>query len=108
MKILVSDALGQGGMDILHKEKNLQVDEKVGLKPEELKKIIGEYDAILIRSATKLTADIIEAGKKLRVIGRAGVGPRLGDHCIGCGGLRVPVRPRWIRHAWLSPPGRAP
>ncbi len=74
MKILVSDALGQGGMDILRKEKNIQVDEKVGLKPDELKKIIGEYDAILIRSATKLTADIIEAGKKLRVIGRAGVG----------------------------------
>src|SRR3989339_1673826 len=74
MKVLVSDLLGQGGMDILRKEKNLQVDEKVGLKPEELKKIIGDYDAILIRSATKLTADIIEAGKKLRVIGRAGVG----------------------------------
>ena len=74
MKVLVSDLLGQGGMDILRKEKNLQVDEKVGLKPEELKKIIGEYDAILVRSATKLTADIIEAGKKLRVIGRAGVG----------------------------------
>ena len=47
MKILVSDALGQGGMDILRKEKNIQVDEKVGLKPEELKKIIGEYDGYL-------------------------------------------------------------
>ncbi|HRY86022.1 MAG TPA: phosphoglycerate dehydrogenase, partial [Candidatus Omnitrophota bacterium] len=74
MKVLVSDSLGQGGMEILRKEKNIEVDEKVGLKPEELKKIIGEYDAILVRSATKLTADIIEAGKKLRVIGRAGVG----------------------------------
>jgi D-3-phosphoglycerate dehydrogenase len=74
MKVLVSDSLGQGGMDILRKEKNIQVDEKVGLKPEELKKIIGEYDAILVRSATKVTAEIIEAGKKLRVIGRAGVG----------------------------------
>lgn len=74
MKILVSDTLGQGGMDILRKEKNIQVDEKVGLKPEELKAIIGEYDAILVRSATKVTAEIIEAGKKLRVIGRAGVG----------------------------------
>ncbi len=74
MKVLVSDSLGQGGMEILRKEKNIQVDEKVGLKPEELKKIIGEYDAILVRSATKVTAEIIEAGKKLRVIGRAGVG----------------------------------
>lgn len=74
MKVLVSDALGQGGMEILRQEKGLQVDEKIGLKPEELKKIIGEYDAILVRSATKVTAEIIEAGKKLRVIGRAGVG----------------------------------
>ncbi len=74
MKILVSDSLGQGGMDILHRERNIQVDEKIGLQPEELKKIIGNYEAILIRSATKLTADLIEAGTKLRVIGRAGVG----------------------------------
>jgi D-3-phosphoglycerate dehydrogenase / 2-oxoglutarate reductase len=44
------------------------------VSPDELKKIIGEYDAIIIRSGTKLTKDIIEAGKKLRVIGRAGVG----------------------------------
>lgn len=74
MKVLVSDPLGQGGMDILRKEKNLQVDEKAGLKPEELKAIIGDYDAILVRSGTKVTKEIIEAGKKLRVIGRAGVG----------------------------------
>ena len=74
MKVLVSDSLGQGGMDVLRREKNLKVDEKVGLKPEELKAIIGDYDAILVRSATKVTKEIIEAGKKLRVIGRAGVG----------------------------------
>ncbi|HQB94855.1 MAG TPA: hydroxyacid dehydrogenase, partial [Candidatus Omnitrophota bacterium] len=74
MKVLVSDSLGQGGMAVLRREKNLQVDEKVGLKPEELKKIIGDYDAILVRSATKVTKEIIEAGTKLRVIGRAGVG----------------------------------
>ncbi|OQA55392.1 MAG: D-3-phosphoglycerate dehydrogenase [Candidatus Omnitrophica bacterium ADurb.Bin277] len=74
MKVLVSDSLGQGGMDVLRKEKSIQVDEKVGLKPEELKRIIGEYDAVLIRSTTKITKEIIEAGKKLRVIGRAGVG----------------------------------
>lgn len=74
MKVLVSDPLGQGGLEILRKEKNIQVDEKVGLKPEELKKIIGEYDALVVRSSTKVTKEIIEAGKKLRVIGRAGVG----------------------------------
>ena len=73
-KILVSDPLGQAGMDELKKEKNIQVDEKAGLAPEELKKIIGGYDAIIIRSGTKLTRDLIEAAGKLRVIGRAGVG----------------------------------
>ncbi len=74
MKILVSDPLGKGGMDILRREKNFEVDEKTGLKPEELKKIIGNYEAILIRSGTKLTKDLLQAAKKLRVIGRAGVG----------------------------------
>ncbi len=73
-KILVSDPLGKGGMDELKKEKNIQVDEKAGLAPEELKKIIGDYDAIIIRSGTRLTKDLIEAAGKLRVIGRAGVG----------------------------------
>ena len=47
MKILVSDPLGKGGMDLLRADKNFQVDEKTGLKPEELKKIIGNYEAIL-------------------------------------------------------------
>lgn len=74
MKILVSDPLGPGGMTELKKETNIQVDEKAGLPPEELKKIIGGYDAIIIRSGTRLTKDIIEAAGKLRVIGRAGVG----------------------------------
>lgn len=74
MKILVSDPLGAGGMSELKKETNLQVDERPGISPEDLKKIIADYDAIIIRSGTRLTKDIIEAGKKLRVIGRAGVG----------------------------------
>ena len=73
-RVLVSDPLGPGGMSELKKEKNIQVDEKSGLAPEELKKIIGEYDAIIIRSGTRLTKDILEAAGKLRVIGRAGVG----------------------------------
>ncbi len=74
MKILVSDPLGKAGMDELRKESSFQVDEKADLKPEELKKVIGDYDAIIIRSGTKLTKDILESAGKLRVIGRAGVG----------------------------------
>ncbi|MGE5893964.1 MAG: phosphoglycerate dehydrogenase, partial [bacterium] len=73
MKVLVSDSLSPHGIDIL-KKAGLDVDIKIGMKPEELKGCIGEYDGIVIRSATKLTADIIEAGKRLKVIGRAGSG----------------------------------
>lgn len=74
MKVLVSDPLGAGGMAELKKEKGIQVDEKPGMSPEELKKIISGYDAIIIRSGTRLTKDILEAAGNLRVIGRAGVG----------------------------------
>lgn len=74
LKILVSDPLSSKGLEVLGQVKDLKVDLKPGLTPEELKKIIPEYDAIIIRSETKLKADIIEAGSRLRVIGRAGIG----------------------------------
>lgn len=73
-KVLIADALDKCGMDILKKETLLEIHEKTGLSAVELKKIIGVYDAIIIRSATTLRKDIIEKGKKLKVIGRAGVG----------------------------------
>lgn len=73
MKILVSDKLSEKGIEIL-KNGGLEVDVKTGLKPEELVKIIGEYDGLVVRSATKATPEIISAGKKLKVIGRAGAG----------------------------------
>ncbi len=73
-KVIVSDKLSGEGIDILNKTGKIQVDVKTGLKPEELKEIIGQYDGIVIRSATKLTKDIIESAKNLKVIGRAGSG----------------------------------
>lgn len=73
MKVLVSDSISQRGVDIL-KNAGLKVEVKTGMSPGELKKEIGKYDALVIRSATKVTADIIQAAKKLRVIGRAGSG----------------------------------
>ncbi len=73
-RVLVSDPLSDKGLEILGKAKNLKVDVKPGLPPEELKKIIPEYDAIVIRSETKLKGDIIEAAEHLKVIGRAGIG----------------------------------
>ena len=74
MKVLVSDNLSPVGVEILQKAGGIQVDVKTGLPKEELIKIIPEYDGLVVRSATKVTADIIEASTKLRVIGRAGVG----------------------------------
>lgn len=74
MKILVSDKLANEGMEILRAVKEFQVDLKTGLKPEELKAIIKDYDALIVRSETKVTAEILEAADKLKVIGRAGVG----------------------------------
>ena len=73
MKVLVSDKLSEKGIEIL-RNGGLEVDVKTGLKPEELVKIIGEYDGLVVRSATKATQEIISAGKKLKVIGRAGAG----------------------------------
>lgn len=74
MKVLVSDKLHPDGMAILKACSEIQVDEKTGLPPEELKKIIGEYEALIIRSGTKVTEDILSAAKNLKLIGRAGIG----------------------------------
>ena len=73
MKVLISDNLAPVGAKIL-KDAGLEVDINTGLPPEELKKIIGQYDGLVIRSATKATAEIIEAADNLKVIGRAGIG----------------------------------
>src|SRR4030067_971264 len=73
-RVLVSDPLSNKGLEILGRAKNLKYDLKIGLSPEELKIILSEYDGIIIRSETKLKSDIIEAGTRLRVIGRAGIG----------------------------------
>ena len=74
MKILVSDPLAEEGLKILKDVKEFQVEVKTELKPEALKEIIKDYDALIVRSATKVTKDIINAAIKLKVIGRAGVG----------------------------------
>ncbi len=72
MKVLVSDSLSDKGIEILKKE--VDVDIKTGMSPDELKSCIGEYDALVVRSQTQVTADVIEAAANLKIIGRAGVG----------------------------------
>lgn len=71
-KVLVSDPIDQVGIDILSQVAT--VDVKTNLSPEELIRILPDYDAIMIRSGTKLTKEAVEAGKNLKIIGRAGVG----------------------------------
>ncbi|MCM0021612.1 MAG: phosphoglycerate dehydrogenase, partial [Tagaea sp.] len=72
-KVLISDALSPRSVEIF-KERGVDVDLKVGLKPDELKAIIGEYDGLAIRSATKVTKEILTAATHLKVLGRAGIG----------------------------------
>ncbi|MEM7537024.1 MAG: phosphoglycerate dehydrogenase [Chloroflexota bacterium] len=73
-QILVSDALAEAGLQPLREEANMDVHVKTGLTLEELIAEIPNYDALMVRSATKVTAEVIEAGKRLRVVARAGVG----------------------------------
>jgi len=73
VNILVADRISKEGLDILDRAQ-AEVDIKLGLKPEELKSIIGNYNALIVRSQTKVTAKVIRAGKDLKVIARAGAG----------------------------------
>jgi D-3-phosphoglycerate dehydrogenase/(S)-sulfolactate dehydrogenase len=72
-KVLISDDLSPAAVKVL-RDAGLEVDVKVGLKPEELERIIDGYDALAVRSATKVTKQLLERAAKLKVIGRAGVG----------------------------------
>ena len=72
-KVLISDSMSKTAQKIFEKNK-ITVDVKTGLSEEEIIKIIPEYDGMVVRSATKVTKNIISAAKKLKVIGRAGAG----------------------------------
>ncbi|VVB93888.1 Glyoxylate reductase [uncultured archaeon] len=72
VKVLVSDPISDKGIEILKNE--FDVDIATGLEPSELIKRIGNYEALIVRSETQVTKDVINAGKKLKIIGRAGVG----------------------------------
>ncbi len=72
-KVLIADKLSTQAIDVF-KQRGVEADVKTGLSPEEILKIIDQYDGLAVRSATKATAELIKAGKKLKVIGRAGIG----------------------------------
>lgn len=74
MKVLVSDKMEEAGISILRNEEGIEVDVKTGLSPEQLNEIIGDYDALAVRSATQVTEEILDAAVNLKVIARAGIG----------------------------------
>ncbi|MES0350252.1 MAG: phosphoglycerate dehydrogenase [Desulfobacteria bacterium] len=74
MKVLVSDKLADVGIKMFEQAPGIHVDVKVGLPPEELKAIIKDYDGLVIRSATKVTKELLSEASRLKVIGRAGIG----------------------------------
>jgi D-3-phosphoglycerate dehydrogenase len=74
MKVLVSDNLGEIGIQMFRDADGIDVDVNTGLSPEALKEIIGQYDGLVIRSATKVTEDLLDAAPNLKVVGRAGIG----------------------------------
>jgi D-3-phosphoglycerate dehydrogenase len=73
-KVLIADSISQRGIDELTREGTLDVTIKPGLSETELLEIIPEFSALVVRSQTKVTADVLKAGASLRVVGRAGVG----------------------------------
>jgi len=74
MKVLVSDPLSNVGVKIFEETPSIEVDVITDLTPKDLEGIIGQYNALVIRSATKVTAETVEAAHNLKVIGRAGIG----------------------------------
>jgi len=73
VKVLISDKLSPAAIEIF-RERGVEVDVKTGLTPAELRAIVGEYDGLAIRSATKVTREVLEVATNLKVVGRAGIG----------------------------------
>ena len=73
-KVLIADSISQRGVDELSRDNAVEVTIKTGLKESELIELIPEFSALVVRSQTKVTANVLNAGAKLRAVGRAGVG----------------------------------
>ena len=73
-KILISDKLAETGINYLNEQPDIQVHIETGLNEDQLCELVPDYDALLIRSGSKVTAKVLKAGKKLQLVGRAGIG----------------------------------
>src|SRR5436305_12283361 len=79
MRILVTDTLADSGLAILRAASDMEVDYRPGLKGDALLKAVSESDVLITRSGTAVTEELVNAGTRLRIIGRAGVGLDNGD-----------------------------
>jgi D-3-phosphoglycerate dehydrogenase len=74
MKVIVTDEISPSGLQLLHDDPRVQLDVRLGLSEEELHRQIGDYDAIITRSGTRVDAPLLDHGKRLKIVARAGVG----------------------------------
>ena len=75
VRILITDRIAREGVDLLRSQlPDARIDERPGLQPEQLRAVIGSYAALIVRSETQVTGDILEAATRLKIVGRAGVG----------------------------------
>ena len=74
VRVLVSDKLAEAGLQVLREAPGVELEFRPGMSEDELCEIIGDYDGLIIRSATQVTARVVEAADRLKVVGRAGIG----------------------------------
>ena len=104
-RVLVSDPISETGVELLNAHPDITADFKTGLAPEELISIIGDYDALVVRSQTKVTNEVLTAAGKLRAVGRAGA---CVDRVGGRGAARTtPAQPRGRHHRRVAGRGAA-
>src|SRR5438270_13534251 len=73
-RVLITDTLADSGLEILRAADDMELDYRAGLKGAELLKAVSESDALITRSGTAVTPELVNAGSRLRIVGRAGVG----------------------------------
>ena len=73
-KVLIADPIAEAGIEELKSDPALDVDVRIGIKEDELLNDAALYEAIIVRSQTKITEEVIEAAENLKIVGRAGVG----------------------------------
>jgi D-3-phosphoglycerate dehydrogenase len=99
MKVLICDPIANEGVEMM-RQAGLEVEVKTGLTPEELEKTVGDYDVLVVRSATRVSKPLIEAARNLKLIVRAGVGlDNVDVECAQARGIEVVNTPAAVTNA---------